>query len=206
MKLVKDYQTENFFEEKVNTCEYILLHHTGKGKGINIVKYLCKKESGVSCHYVVDVDGTIYQLADDKKCTRHAGVSTYQGKTGLNLYSIGIEVVSDGHTFTDQQRDAVRELIKSLMQTYKIPSSKIIRHKDVAPGRKRDIGDNFWNHQFLTFTEYQRSFDQTEAPNLTPEAEEARKLWIRNGLDPDKPATREQVAMMVMRMIKVLSE
>lgn len=203
MRLVKDYKTENFFEGKTNSCEYILLHHTGKGKGLNIVKYLCKKESGVSAHYVVDVDGTIYQLAEDKKCTWHAGISAYQGKTGLNLYSIGIEVVSDGHTFTDQQREATRELVKSLMQTHKIPSSKIIRHKDVAPGRKRDIWDNFRNNQFSGFAEYQRSFDQKEEPKLHPEAEEARKVGIRNGLDPDKPATREQVAMMVMRALKI---
>nr|DAE92647.1 MAG TPA: N-acetylmuramoyl-L-alanine amidase [Caudovirales sp. gcode 4] len=203
MKLVKDNQTANFFANKVNTCEYIVLHHTGKGQGINIVNYLCRKESGVSAHYVVDIDGTVYQLAEDKKCTRHAGVSAYQGKTGLNLYSIGIEVVSDGYSFTDAQREATRELVRSLMQAHNIPSSKIIRHKDIAPGRKRDIGDNFRNNQFSTFAEYQKSFDQKEAKSLTPEAEEARKLGIWNGLDPDKPATREQVAMMIYRAAKL---
>lgn len=206
MKYNTDYPTEKCRSFPANTCEYIMLHHTWAGKGINIVKYLANNPKKVSCHFVVDTDGTVYKLADPRKVTWHAGESSYEGRVQLNLYSIGIEVVSDGHKFTDEQREVVKELVKTLMKEYKIPSSKVIRHKDVAPGRKRDIGDNFRNNQFSSFAEYQRSFDQKEAPKLHPEAEEARKLGIRNGLDPDKPATREQVAMMVMRMIKVLSE
>lgn len=201
MRLVKDYKTENFFEGKTNSCEYILLHHTWPGKWINIVKYLCRKESGVSAHYVVDIDGTIYQLADDEKCTWHAGKSSYDGKSGFNLYSIGIEVVSDGKNFTDAQREAVRELVKNLMKKHNILSSMVIRHKDVAPGRKRDIGDNFWNNQFSSFAEWQKSLD-AEEPELAPEALEMMKLWVWNGQRAKEPATREEVAIMLGRLVR----
>lgn len=181
-----------------------MLHHTGKGRGRVIAEYLANNPQKVSCHYVVDIDGTIYQLAEDKKATWHADPSRYQGKKAMNPYSIGIEIVSDGLKFTDDQREAVRELVKNLMKTHNIPFSKIIRHKDSSGYRgKRDVGDNFWNNQYASFAEYQKSFDQTEAPKLTPEAEEARKLGIWNGLDPHKPATREQVAMMITRALKI---
>ena len=88
---------------------------------------------------------------------------------------MGIEVVSDGHTFTDPQREAVKELVKNLMKEYAITSDRVIRHKDIAPGRKRDIGDNFWNDQFSSFEEYQKSLDLKE-PELTPEALEMMKI------------------------------
>lgn len=202
MKLVKTYQTPNYFKNgKVNTCEYILLHHTWKGKGIDIVKYLCREGSGVSCHYVVDTDGTVYQLADDKKCTWHAGESHYDGKSSFNFYSIWIEVVSDGHVFTDTQREATKKLVKKLMKEHGILSSMVIRHKDVAPWRKRDIWDNFWNNEFATFADWQRSLDSKE-PDLAPEALEMMKAGIRNGKRGKEPATREEVAIMIGRLVK----
>lgn len=205
MKLNKDYKTTKYFPSLLNTCEYVILHHTGKGRGIDIVKYLAHSETQVSCHFVVDTDWTVYQLADPRKCTRHAGKSEYKGKTNLNLYSIGIEVVSDGHTFTDPQREAVRELVKSLMKEYAITSDRVIRHKDIAPWRKRDIGDNFRNDQYSSFEEYQKSLDLKE-PDLTPEALEMMKIWIRNWTRAKDPATREEVATMIFRMMKFLTE
>lgn len=202
MRYNTDYPTQKCREFPANTCEYIMLHHTGAGKGINIVKYLANNPKQVSCHFVVDTDGTVYKLADPRKVTWHAGESSYEGRVQLNLYSIGIEVVSDGHKFTDEQREAVKELAKTLMKEYKIPSSKVIRHKDVAPGRKRDIGDNFWNNQFSSFAEWQKSLD-AEEPELAPEALEMMKLGIRNGQRAKEPATREEVAIMLGRLVKL---
>lgn len=144
----------------------------------------------------------MYKLADPRKVTWHAGESSYEGRVQLNLYSIGIEVVSDGHKFTDEQREAVKELVKTLMKEYKIPSSKVIRHKDVAPGRKRDIGDNFWNNQYSSFAEWQKSLD-AEEPELAPEALEMMKFGIWNGQRGKEPATREEVAIMLGRLVKL---
>jgi len=39
-----------------------------------------------------------------------------------------------------------------------IPLKNIIRHKDIAPGRKRDVGDNFRSNQYKTFLDYQNSY------------------------------------------------
>lgn len=202
MKLITQYQTSKFFVGKINTCQYVVLHHTGKWKGIDIVKYLATNPAQASCHYVVDVNGDIYQLATDDKCTRHAGVSKRDGKENLNLYSIGIEIVSDGATFTDAQRSAVRDLVWSLIAKYKLWSDRIIRHKDIAPGRKWDVGDNFRNNQFANFAEYQNSYTKKPVSQY-PDAIEAMKAGIRNGERPKDPATREEVATMIWRATQI---
>lgn len=45
-------------------------------------------------------------------------------------------------------------LIQHLMSVFNIPNTKVIRHKDIAPRRKTDIADTYWNKKFKTFNEY----------------------------------------------------
>ena len=46
----------------------------------------------------------------------------------------------------------------------KIPVKRIIRHKDISPGRKNDVDDSFWNNEFKTFSDYQNSYISTNSP------------------------------------------
>lgn len=89
--------------------------------------------------------GEITQTVDEDDRAWHAGSSFWKGKSNLNNYSIGIEVLSDGKTFTDEQREAVRWLCKDIMKRNGIPAHRVLRHKDVAPKRKTDIGESFFN-------------------------------------------------------------
>jgi N-acetyl-anhydromuramyl-L-alanine amidase AmpD len=41
-----------------------------------------------------------------------------------------------------------------LCQKYAIPKENVLRHKDIAPGRKIDIADSFWNGQAKSFEDY----------------------------------------------------
>ena len=124
-------------------------------------------------------------------------------KSTMNYYSIGIEVVSDGYTFSDAQRISMRNLVSFLMDIHKLHHSSIIRHKDIAPGRKRDIGDNFWNNNFSSWQAYQESFkDKISAFDLL--VEQARKIGIWNWSRPQDPATRKETAAMVMNAINYL--
>lgn len=43
------------------------------------------------------------------------------------------------------------------MAVYKIPGRNVLRHKDIAPGRKWDISDTFWKIDLKEFSEYQDS-------------------------------------------------
>lgn len=169
--ITETHQTKKHSGNK-NSKEYIMLHHTGGWTYKSMVQYLCYSPAEVSCHYVVGNKGEIAKISDHKYITRHAGVSKYEGKTNLNNYAIGIEVVSDGHIFTDVQRDTVRKLVESIMKQESIPHQNIIRHLDVTP-RKRDIGDAFRSNQFKTFKQYQESFY-----NIKEEMTEAEKKNI----------------------------
>jgi len=71
-----------------------------------------KKESAnVSVAYLVDKDGTIYQLMPDNWMGRHV--------IGLNYNSIGIENVGTLHHLTDKQLQANIQLIKHLQKKYR---------------------------------------------------------------------------------------
>jgi len=142
-----------------NTCEFIILHHTAStAPARNNAVYLATNPDAIlSAHYVVGKDGDIYKIGEDKDILWHAGRSYWKGKSGLNKYSIGIEVNSSGKHFTDKQRKATSDLCKFLMKRYNISSDRVIRHKDIAPKRKWDIGDAFWDRKYTTFKHFQDS-------------------------------------------------
>ena len=138
-----------------------MLHHTGAWSEKFLIEYLSVYPQQTSCHYVVWQTWTITQLANDERCTRHAGSGNYKGISSMNMHAIGIEVVSDGYNYTDIQRTAVRKLVSELMTKHNIEYNNIIRHKDYAyNNRKRDIGDNFRNPYFDSYEAYQRSYEK----------------------------------------------
>ena len=60
---------------------------------------LTSPEAKVSCHYLIDEDGTTYRLVDETKRAWHAGKSRWRGVTDINSASVGIEIVNPGHEF-----------------------------------------------------------------------------------------------------------
>lgn len=140
-----------------NAKEFLTLHHTGSNSPtMNVASYLATNKAQVSCHYLVGTNGEVVKIGEDDDILWHAGKSSCGKKTGLNKYSIGIEVNSLGENFTKEQKTATKELILSLMAKYKIPKENILRHKDITP-RKWDIGDDFWNKEYKTWEDYQNS-------------------------------------------------
>jgi len=83
------------------------VHYTGSGNFESTKNWLCDKRSKVSAHYLIGRNkGECEQLVPLDKCAWHAGVSSWEGKTGLNRYSFGIELVSWG-PLTDDGRNLV---------------------------------------------------------------------------------------------------
>ncbi|MCC7387006.1 MAG: N-acetylmuramoyl-L-alanine amidase [Deltaproteobacteria bacterium] len=126
----------------------IVIHDTGSNSTAGALSWLRNPDSGVSAHYVVGKDGTIYHLVPDERAAWHAGRSSLHGERSpsVNARSIGIEIVNDGSgrtPFTDPQYASVRALVGYLSQTYQVPKENIVGHKDVAPGRKVDPAPNF---------------------------------------------------------------
>ena len=76
----------------------------------------------------------------------------------MNMYSIWIEVISDGYIYTEAQKVAVRKLIMDLMEKYSIQFPSVLRHADITT-RKRDIWPNFYAP--LTRPQYQQTLKKS---------------------------------------------
>lgn len=88
---------------------------------------------GLSAHYVIDKDGTIYHLIPDSLSAQHAGTSNLDL---ANSRSIGIEVVgkpSDG--YTGAQTEAAKELVRALAHQYDISPAEVISHSSIDPDK-----------------------------------------------------------------------
>ena len=203
-------QTKNKSPWK-NTCEYIVLHHTATKEGT--IKWVLRQLTvgPVSCHFVVDTNGDIYKIGELTDILWHAGVSEWKGKENMNKYSVGIEVIWPLPGFTNAQRKSVQDLVSYLLKELKLTPDKLIRHKDIAPGRKTDIDDSFWRDAgHASWEEYQNTFIQK--PNTM--ASKFKEVYDRelqeykdktgkvkpqkfSDLSGDQPATIEDVKYLI---------
>ena len=76
--------------------EYIVLHYTAGPTVKAAVSTLTSKSAQVSSHLVIGRDGSIIQLVPFNKVAWHAGVSSWEGRNSLNVYSFGIELDNNG--------------------------------------------------------------------------------------------------------------
>lgn len=132
--------------------DILLLHYTDMPTAEDARVWMCDPERVVSAHYLIDLDGTTWQLVDEEKRARHAGVSFWRGETDINSSSIGIEIQNTGHShgyvpFPDAQIAAVAELCRDIIRRHDIPARNVLAHSDVAPHRKQDPDYLFpWAH------------------------------------------------------------
>jgi N-acetyl-anhydromuramyl-L-alanine amidase AmpD len=103
---------------------------------------------GVSSHYVIGRDGTIYLLVKEHNVAFHAGKSILpNGQTNVNSVSIGIEfITSFDESPTDEQTRALILLTNDIRKRHQI--QYILRHSDIAPVRKTDPWNMNWE-EFL---------------------------------------------------------
>lgn len=127
----------------------LVLHYTGMPSGRAAIDRLCDPAAKVSSHYVVEEDGTVWQLVPEARRAFHAGISHWRGLTGLNATSIGIEIVNPGHEwgyrdFPALQMAAVCDLCLGILDRHRaIPPWSVVAHSDIAPDRKQDPGERF---------------------------------------------------------------
>ena len=128
--------------------DMLILHYTGMPSCEDAIRALASPRSGVSCHYVIDADGAITQMAAEAARAWHAGVSCWHGVEDINSCSIGIEIHNPGHDggypdFPNCQMAAVEALCMDIIDRYGIDPSRVLAHSDVAPRRKIDPGEKF---------------------------------------------------------------
>ena len=111
--------------------EFIILHTTEGG----VIGALEKLSQNGECHYVVDTNGKIYTIIDKNRIAYHAGLSMWDGQKSLDNISVGIEIVGyHDKDLTARQYDALRQLLRELKATYKVPDEKVLTHSMVAYG------------------------------------------------------------------------
>ena len=195
----------------VNKKFFVIRHHTTTAEGTakSVIRRFCTASSLVSCHYVIDEFWWVHKIWEHNDILRHAGVSQWKGHTNLNDESIGIEVVGPlkNWWFTEAQIKALWELTAYIMAEENIDISCVLRHKDIAPGRKTDITDTLWNNKYKTFEEAKIGIISSSfsiCPDV-PEWErysESVKWAIDNGITsasktvpfyPNKQSTRAEV-------------
>lgn len=118
----------------------------------------------VSSHFLIRRDGGIVQFVPCRQRAWHAGVSSWQGRSRCNDFSIGIELEgSDFVPFTDQQYAALARLTRRLQRAYPIRS--IEGHSDIAPGRKTDPGPCFdWPRYRAAINSISKSVTSANTP------------------------------------------
>ncbi len=164
--------------KKINrqSTRYIILHGTesglqsslhtlSKGKQFKGTRF---RTHGGHAHYLIDRNGRIYYILDEKYRADHAGLSMWNGLSDISSHSLGIELVAYVNgDITDKQYESLTYLVTILRIKYKIPDKNVLTHAHVAyghpnpwfrrdhRGRKRDginldmskLGLNdFWDH------------------------------------------------------------
>jgi N-acetyl-anhydromuramyl-L-alanine amidase AmpD len=132
-------KTPNVSSGRVIKPTHIVLHHTS-GAYAGSVSWCMDPISKVSYHCIVARNGKRTVLATPSQRTWHAGVSSWQGRKDANNFAIGLAWEGDTYQ-TPLSDDAILSAVEYLLpilDEYHIPLSNIIRHADVAPGRKDD--------------------------------------------------------------------
>lgn len=165
---VKHGTSDNMSGEITPTL--IVLHYTASGgeDGSGDASYLSRASSRASAHVITGRNASIDQIVPFNRKAWHAGKSEYNGRRGVNDFSIGIEIDNwgwldhagkshtgtqvpeefifegerSGHKYWEAYREdqlaAVEEVIAAICKEYDI--TDIVGHEDVSPGRKQDPG------------------------------------------------------------------
>lgn len=76
--------------------ELIVLHYTAGHGALSSALHLANPEVKASAHLVIGRDGQVFQLVPFHIQAWHAGKSRYQGREGVNRFSVGIELDNAG--------------------------------------------------------------------------------------------------------------
>ena len=146
MNIITKFCSPNYSLRK-GEIKFIIIHYTEMEFDEAISK-LCNIEAKVSAHYVIKANGEVFRLVEDQYTAWHAGVSNWQNYSGINEYSIGIELDNLGYAdYPIAQMQSCISLCNQLIEQYNIPRTNILGHSDIAPNRKIDPGPLFdWSY------------------------------------------------------------
>lgn len=156
--------------------DLLVVHHTGGPEMGSQLNTFLNKAKGA--HFIIDLDGHVVRVADDKYNTKHGGggmderVPNWDGRGSINHRAIGIENChgDENHLdiaknpYKEAQYAALIDVIRSVRDTYSISPRHIVGHQDVSVTHPRCPGPHLDWHRL-------ESAGQALAPEPLTEAE-----------------------------------
>ena len=174
---------ESFSQAREYEAEFVMIHFTSAVAVDRNDPFSMEKirkifvDYGVSIHYIIDRDGTVYCYVPETLVAWHAGKGSFAGiENRMNHYAIGIELVGMGDRndmmiymtgeaydalpeeykyFTDAQYQALIPLVADICARNGIPADRqhILGHSEYNPA-KTDPGGNFdWERLLAGLTD-----------------------------------------------------
>lgn len=123
-----------FTGRKRRKTDLIVLHWTGgTGDHRRVKKTL--EARGISVHFVIDRDGSVWRMADVMMQCAHA--------KGVNGRSVGIEMVGKDGRFTGEQMDSAMLLCADLCRSLDVPMRVVHPSRIFLPSPFRGVCGHF---------------------------------------------------------------
>jgi len=133
-----------FFDDRTTPIDMLIFHCSA----LNTAEMLeTLHNHQLSCHYIIDTDGTITSCVEEQKRAWHSGLGSWREiKTDTNSHSIGIELTSlslGQLPYSELQIESLINLSRKIINRHHIKPQNIVGHSDTAPTRKPDPGIAF---------------------------------------------------------------
>ncbi len=165
-------------EREVRKSTTLIILHTTEAPAKSALNKLSERGE---IHYVVDTDGKVYRIIDHRRTAFHCGRSMWNGRTRVDDFSIGIEVVGyHNKAMTANQTLSLAALIGEIQSIYSISDERVIPHSMVAYGapnrfhKRSHRGRKRCGMLFATWSVRQR-LNLTAQPRFDPDVR-ARRL------------------------------
>ncbi|AXF52063.1 MAG: N-acetylmuramoyl-L-alanine amidase [Podoviridae sp. ctbd591] len=232
-EIIKYFADEsNYKKSKGRTIKYIVYHYTGNinDSALSNCRYFKNKNIGSSAHFFVD-DKSIYCSVDPENIAWSVGLGNrkepYKNMPMFgvitNSNSISIEMCG-GKTSYEAPEETIKnaiELGSFLMGVYGLTTNDVFRHYDVT-GKQCPawlIADDKWNKfkerfeemNYEKFMYYMNMFFNDKSKMSASEwarkyFEYIKELGIMNGTEPKSFVTREELAVVIWRLINKINE
>lgn len=138
---IVDLQAAFTTGNKRTSTEFLIIHHTaGKGKVNDIcrVHFGERKWSTVGYPFVIDEDGTVYQLKPDDEVSPH---SYHYNNNSIAICCIGN---FNNYPMPKAQYEALCKLTRRLMKKFNLAKDDILRHCDLK-GNNTECPGKYFN-------------------------------------------------------------
>ncbi|MEO5958169.1 MAG: N-acetylmuramoyl-L-alanine amidase [Opitutaceae bacterium] len=145
------HASPNFDAVPANECLGVICHHSVRSFEETIALML-RRESKVSYHVLIAVDGTRCTLVADEHIAWHAGASEFLGRKRCNEFTLGLAFAGDTYTapLSDAQLASALDWLALRWDRYAWAVDRVVDHRQVSPGRKDDLNPTEWQRVLAT--------------------------------------------------------